>query len=79
LTSCEIPKESRGRITRFVIDVDTDAVADYVMFDANDSSAPWPVAIISEMVDELSEWARREDMTARLLNRRTTEPMEERS
>lgn len=52
----EIPKEPRGRYHRFVIDVDMDAVREYVL-GAGTSIQPWPGVVIDEMVELLTEWA----------------------
>lgn len=57
---CEIPKEPHGRYHRFVIDIDMDAVRDYVMYSTGDVA--WPVEVVDELIDRWLEWAAREQM-----------------
>jgi hypothetical protein len=66
LGSHEVPKEPFGRVTRFVFDVDTDAVRDYVMFEGRDTDTPWPAVVISELLAELTLWAQREEFISSL-------------
>lgn len=58
-----IPKDGRGRLIRFVIDVDADAVQSYI-YEAAERSEPWPTAVVLEIIDTIADFVRREGIAA---------------
>jgi len=60
------PGEYGGRITRFTIDVDIDAVHDYIFYESKAKDEPWPVAVVDEIIEQMTEWAGGEEFVARL-------------
>lgn len=64
ITETEIPKGERGRLHRFVIDVDMDAVAEYVLNGPGENS--WVQKLLHEMADNVGDFAQRESMQLRI-------------
>lgn len=71
LESAMMPnQEGSGRTLRIVIEVDMNAVRDYVMFDGKGSDMPWTGKVIEEMLGALAEIARHESIVHAMLARR---------
>ena len=70
ITETEIPKGERGRLHRFTIDVDMDAVGEYVLTGPGDM--PWTLKLMHELSDGLMDFAQRESMRLRMFNQESS-------